>query len=87
MLTVKLFFLLIVSIFLTLGMIFLPPLTGTGIGSHVARAWLALGLLVFAGYYLSFLEQEKRGRWLRMSGQIKAGTRFASLGERITGQN
>jgi len=63
--TVKRLFLLIVSIFLTMGMILLPSLTGTGLGSLVARAWLTFGLLVFAGYYLSFLEEEKRMRWLR----------------------
>ena len=83
----KLLFLLVVSVFLTLGMILLPPLTGTDLGSLVARAWLVLGLLVFAGYYLSFLEQEKEARWLRMSGRIKTGTSAASSGERIAGWN
>lgn len=81
----KLLFLLIVSIFLTLGMLLLPPLTGTGLGSFVARAWLTLGLLVFAGYYLSFLEQEKHKIWLRMSGQSEVGTRATPAGERSAG--
>jgi len=84
---VTLLLLLTVSIFLTLGMALLPSLTGNGLGSVVSRAWLALGVLVFAGYYLSFLEQEKRKSWLRMSGQLKAGTGVVLLRERDAGNN
>lgn len=77
--------LLTVSVFLTLGMVLLPSLTGNGLGSFVSRAWLVFGVLVFAGNYLYFLEQEKRKSLLKMSGQIKAGTGAVLLRKRGIG--
>ena len=48
------------SILLALGMVLLPPLAGAGVASIVTRTWLALGLLVFCGNYLYYLEEGER---------------------------
>lgn len=49
--------LVIVSCMLTMGMLVLPPLAGAGTGSLVTRLWLALGLLVFSGNYLTYQQE------------------------------
>jgi len=52
---------LVTALLLGLGMIALPPLSGSGVGSVFARAWLLFGLLVFFGHYLHYAgEAQKR---------------------------
>lgn len=38
-------------VLLALGMVILPPLTGTGTGSMVSRLWFAFALLIFFSHY------------------------------------
>ncbi len=47
----------LVSLLLCIGLLLLPPLTGGGIGSLFARAWLFFGILVFSAHYVYFLKK------------------------------
>lgn len=84
-LVLNLLFLLVTSILLAVGMVLLPPLTGTGLGSIVTRAWLVLGLLVFFGYYSYYLAQGERSSRQRKAAKPKAHLRSVQSGARSAG--
>ncbi|MDW7684147.1 MAG: hypothetical protein SCK29_08545 [Bacillota bacterium] len=74
--------LVIVNILLVTGMVFLPPVTGGGLGSIVARAWLAFGVLILLGHYYHFLEESDRRKARRAAAEFKAHRRFVRSVER-----
>lgn len=51
----SLMMLLLTSILLVAGLSLLPPVTGSGLDSVFARAWLLFGILVFLCHYHRYL--------------------------------
>ncbi|NLZ38171.1 MAG: hypothetical protein GX893_01005 [Firmicutes bacterium] len=49
--------LVISCVLLVLGMVILPPLTGSGAGSLVTRLWFAFALLVFSSHHSYYRQQ------------------------------
>jgi len=66
------FKLLLSALLIMVGMLLLPPLSGSGIAGLVSRLWLGFGLLVFSGHYLNYLQEEKK----RQPQKITAGLRL-----------
>lgn len=52
--------LLLVNLLIVLGLLWLPPLTGSGSGSLFARAWFFFALLVFFSNYQRYSENMNR---------------------------
>jgi len=57
-----LFRLLLSALMVAIGMLFLPPLSGSGLENLVSRLWLGFGLLVFSAHYLTYLQTEGERR-------------------------
>ena len=74
--------LVIVNVLLVLGMVLLPPVTGSGLGSVVTRVWLAFGILVFTGHYLRYLDEIDRVKARKIALASKARHRFVPPAER-----
>ena len=49
--------LLLTCVLLTVGLLMLPSLIGTGVESMTARLWFVFGLLVFSGHYLAYQKE------------------------------
>lgn len=74
--------LVIVNILLVLGMVLLPPVTGSGLGSLVTRVWLAFGILVFTGHYLRYLDETDRAKARKTAVESRARRHLVPPAER-----
>jgi hypothetical protein len=76
------FMLVLVNLLLVLGMTYLPSVSGSGVGSIVTRAWLALGFLIFLGHYYYYLEEKEKEKNRKAAAAFKAHRRLLRSGER-----
>ncbi|MCW3489857.1 hypothetical protein [Dethiobacter alkaliphilus] len=69
-------------ILLALGMMLLPPLSAEGVAGVATRSWLALGLLVFCGNYLYYLEEGERAAKKQEIAEFRARYRAVPFAQR-----
>ena len=76
------FILVIVNILLLSGMVLLPPVAGSGLGSVVTRIWLAFGILVFTGHYLRYLEETDQAQARKIAVESRVRRHLVPPAER-----
>lgn len=74
-----LFMLSLSGLLVVAGMLLLPPLTGSGLDGLVSRLWLVLGVLVFAGHYLNYLQAEEKARLRKQAQELTGVHRFPQV--------